>query len=106
MKSNDTLNATFKIKFRNKFKPTITSERVPVCIGYSYKPFSERPGEFVNVECLYIVISDFNEFKRNSEKVDSTKTKNGKILILHPLDTRLQRFKKTIQRDSTTIIVE
>ncbi len=92
VESGETVNVTFTLKFKEKFKPYLTSENAVLGIGFSYHPFGDvvGGGEFKSIP---ITLIDYNDFKRERWHIikDSTKSGNDSIqyldLYLLPDDT-------------------
>lgn len=93
VKMGETVNVTFTVKFKDKFKPYLTSEKAKLSIGFSYHPYGETIGEKGEFESIPIIISDYNDFKQEGRHIikDSTiigdDSSKNLDLYLMPYDT-------------------
>jgi len=111
VKMCETVNVTFTVKFKEKIKPYLYSEKVSLGIGFSYHPFGDmvRGGEF---KSILISLSDFKDFKQEGQRVlkDSTKSSDSSIQNLNlypiPYDTKMPGLRKEVIPDTNSIKLE
>lgn len=108
VKMGEIVNVTFTVKFKEKFKPYLYSEKVSLGIGFSYRPFGDmvRGGEF---KSILISLSDFKDFKQEGQRIlkDSTKSSDSSIQNLNlypiPYDTKMPGLRKEVIPDTNSI---
>jgi len=104
----ETANINFRVKFKDKLKPNLSSNRVPLSIGFSYHPFGEIVGGKGVFESISITLSDYDDFKQEEKRIliDSTKSGDSTIQYLNlypiPFDTNIPRFRKEIILDTNS----
>jgi hypothetical protein len=109
IKMGETASVTFNVKFKEKFKPYLYNDKIPIGIGFSYQPFGERIGEKGEFKSIVITLTDFNDFKQEEKRIikDSTKSGDDSIQNLNlypiPYDTKIPRLRKEIILDTNSI---
>lgn len=111
VKMGETVNVTFTVKFKEKIKPYLYSEKVSLGIGFSYHPFGDmvRGGEF---KSILISLSDFKDFKDEEKRISKDSTYQGENSIQSielspiPYDTQIPRLRKEIIPDTNSIKLE
>lgn len=108
IKMGETVNVTFTLKFKEKFKPYLSSENVSIGIGFSYHQFGERIGEKGVFESISITLCDYKDFNQEEKRIliDSTKSGDSTIQYLNlypiPFDTNIPIFRKEIILDTNS----
>ncbi|MCH9029809.1 MAG: hypothetical protein IH819_09405 [Bacteroidetes bacterium] len=105
------VNVTFTLKFKEKFKPYLSSENAALGIGFSYHPFGDvvGGGEFKSIS---VTLIDYNDFKQEGQRIlkDSTKSSDSSIQSLNyyliPYDTEIPRMRKEVIPDTNSIKLE
>ena len=100
IKVGETKTITFTLKFK---KNVIlgTQKKAILSVGFSYKPFGERIGEWGEYESILIKIIDYNKlehrFSTNKKfiKLDSSKTNK-----VHPVEIIKMKLDKLLTPDS------
>lgn len=69
VKIGDTVSVTFTVKFKEKFKPYLTSEKAVLSIGFSYHPWDKRIGEKGEFESIPITLKDYSDFKQEGQHI-------------------------------------
>ena len=108
VKMGETVNVTFTVKFKEKIKPYLYSEKVSLSIGFSYHPFGDLVGggEF---KSILISLSDFKDFKDEEKRLLKDSTYQGENstqsieLSPIPYDTQIPSLRKEVIPDTNSI---
>ncbi len=110
VKMGETVNVTFTVKFKDKFKPYLTSEKAKLSIGFSYHPYGETIGEKGEFESIPIIISDYNDFKQEGRHIikDTTYQVNdsSQKLNLYLLPDDIPSLRREVIPDTNSIKLE
>jgi|GEM_PF-6254686 len=100
IKEGETKTAIFTVKLKDSAKKWI-QEKIPLEIGYSYEPFSERIGEHGTFDGIIIKIENYKEIKAEISETRKKILDKQNGIYLYPVDSNTILLKKGYKIDTT-----